>query len=149
MKIHLPIEWLADACRANTILIRIMAAVSSLLVLYGRSVGCPTNLTSFTFNSNFLLHNSALTAKRVDNISSVKPLNWPKNKINKFYLVHWYLYLVGQISLAIQKGNAAGVMWVFGLGMFRGVKFSFTLFFDYFYFGDLYYFFCKTKFDIG
>lgn len=33
--------------------------------------GCPTNRTSFTFSSNFLLHSSLLVAKRFDRALSV------------------------------------------------------------------------------
>ena len=85
---YIPIEWLADACNAKTILTNmIWAAELSLLVLYGNRVGCPTNLTSFTFNSNFVLQSSAFTANKVDSISSVKPLTWPENVVKLLYFV--------------------------------------------------------------
>lgn len=58
--------------------------VSSLLLLDFIRVGCPTKRTSLTFNSNFLLQSSDLTANNVDSTSSVIPESCPVSFKNSY-----------------------------------------------------------------
>lgn len=74
---YLPTEWLARACNAKTTFINNPPESSCCLLCNGSKVGWLTNRTSFTFNSNFLLHSSGFTANSEDNTSSVKPVSWP------------------------------------------------------------------------